>query len=220
MIPEQYTSRLIRVATLSPSTFEVSLTRPAGFTFLPGQHIRFLHQGLQREYTIISAPHEEQIRLCIRHVEDGRFSGILVSAPEGFEFTFTGPHGYFQFVASDRQAVFVATGTGIAPFVAFAQNHVRGFILLHGIPFPAEQYYRELLSNASSLYVPCFSRIAADMPASSSGFRGRVSDYLETELPLGEYDFYLCGKAEMISDSLRIIDDRFPGSTVFTESYD
>ena len=220
MIPEKHTSRLIRATNLSPSTSEVSLTRPAGFTFLPGQRIRFLHQGLQRDYTMISGPQENQIRLCIHHVAGGQFSGILISAPEGTGFTFTGPHGYFQFAASDRQAVFVATGTGIAPFVAFVQNHVSGFILLHGVPDPAEQYYKQQLSHAASLYVPCFSRISGTHDKASTGFHGRVTDYLEAVLPLDVYDFYLCGKPEMISDSLQIIDERFPASKVFTESYE
>jgi hypothetical protein len=50
-------------------------------------------------------------------------------------------------------------------------------------------------------------------------FRGNVTEYLEQHLTPGAYDFYLCGRSEMIRDVTHLIDIRFPESLVFTELF-
>ncbi|RJP77827.1 MAG: hypothetical protein C4522_14085 [Desulfobacteraceae bacterium] len=219
MIHKEYKTELTGVRYLSAATYEASFTRPKNFSFLPGQRIRFSAKTIQRDYTIVSGPQDDRITLCIHHIKDGKFSGIFASTTPGTQFMFTGPHGYFRYFPSDDQAVFIATGTGIAPFVSFVHDHVRGFILLHGITGPSEQYYKEQLISAASLYIPCFSSRLPDRQNTSAGFHGRVTRYLEKNLPSGKYHFYLCGSAGMIADSLPIIDERFPESKVFIESY-
>jgi hypothetical protein len=46
-----------------------------------------------------------------------------------------------------------------------------------------------------------------------------VTDYLQKNLAPGEYDFYLCGRREMIHDVTLLIDERFEGSLIYTEIY-
>jgi ferredoxin-NADP reductase len=219
MMTGEYQTELLGVRYLSAATYEASVTRPKNFSFLPGQRVRFSAKTIHRDYTIVSGPQEDIISLCIRHVRDGKFSGVIASASPGTQFTFTGPHGYFRYFPSEDQAVFIATGTGIAPFVSFVHDHVSDFILLHGITDPSEQYYKEKFTSAASLYIPCFSSGQPDQQNTTACFHGRVTRYLETELPSGKYHFYLCGSAGMIADSLPIIDERFPESKVFIESY-
>jgi NAD(P)H-flavin reductase len=48
---------------------------------------------------------------------------------------------------------------------------------------------------------------------------GRVSDYLEAHLPDGAYDFYLCGRQDMIRDVTLLVDEKFPGSLVYAETF-
>ena len=48
---------------------------------------------------------------------------------------------------------------------------------------------------------------------------GRVTEYLDQHLTPGTYDFYLCGRSEMIRDVTLLIDERFPGSLVYTELF-
>ena len=43
--------------------------------------------------------------------------------------------------------------------------------------------------------------------------------YLEAHLPSGAYDFYLCGKGEMIRDLIHLVDQKFPDSLVYTEPF-
>jgi benzoate/toluate 1,2-dioxygenase reductase component len=70
--------------------------------------------------------------------------------PAGRAFRGDRPLRLFYFQATRRiRSVWVATGTGIAPFVAFVRAGVRGFDLLHGCGPVAELYYRDELSRAA-----------------------------------------------------------------------
>jgi len=106
---------------LSDNTFEAVFSRPSGFEFMAGQRIRLIHGGLERDYSLAGAPDEAVLVLCIRLVAEGRFSPLLSATPVGTAFTFSGPHGYFVLKPSVRPPVFVATGTGVAPFAAMAR---------------------------------------------------------------------------------------------------
>jgi NAD(P)H-flavin reductase len=123
------------------------------------------------------------------------------------------------FRTSDNTPVFVATGTGIAPFVAYQRSGVSGFILLHGVSNEQQMIYRTRLEVHSRRYVPCLGRASRNKTDGSGPFIGRVTDYVNHVLPPGEYDFYLCGRREMIYDVLTVIDDKFTTSRVYTERY-
>jgi ferredoxin-NADP reductase len=112
--------------------------------------------------------------------------------------------------------VFVATGTGIAPFCSMAGSGVNGFILLHGVATPEELYYRAFLQPQAAGYQPCLSE---SRPAAAGHFAGRVTDYLATQLPRRIYDFYLCGRRDMVRDATFVVDERFEGSLVYSEIF-
>ena len=213
------TFELLERNELSGDTFELAMSRPSAFNFLPGQRIRILHGDIERDYSIISTPQDEKISLCVRRVEDGKFSPYLTSANPGQKFIFEGPLGYFTFQSSERPSVFVATGTGLAPFISMARSGVRGFTLLHGVSRSEDSYYEALWEETSDLYVQCLSDTAAQIRDFKNIFGGRVTDYLVHQLPCKPYDFYLCGSGEMIRDAIYIIDELFHGSFVRTEIY-
>jgi benzoate/toluate 1,2-dioxygenase reductase subunit len=214
-----HTSILLDRRRLTERTMEIELTRPSSFDFAAGQRIRFIHHSLERDYSLISTPTDSTLALCVRIVEGGVFSSLLASAPLGRRFSFTGPHGYFTFRPSGRPAVFIATGTGIAPFVSMARSGAAGFILLHGVKAAEDLYYESLFRDRAKRYIPCLSGEWNQAAASAGAFRGRVTDYLERNLPSGVYDFYLCGRLEMVRDVILLVDETFPGSFVFTEIF-
>ena len=210
----QFAARLKERVWLSEKAFQIQLDRPGGFRFLPGQSIRMTNGSLEREYSLAGPPDADLLTLCVRRVPHGPFSSFLAETPLGTLLTFTGPHGYFVFQESPRPPVFVATGTGVAPFSAMAAAGVSGFTLLHGARTAGELYYERHLRAASAQYVACLS--AASVPGC---FAGRVSDWVRDRLPPRAYDFYLCGGREMIRDLTLLADERFPGSTVRTEIF-
>ncbi len=216
--PGTFTARLVRRKWLSEGTFEFELERPPGFSFQPGQAVRMLSAGLERDYSIASGPEESRIALCIRRMAAGFLSPVLAAAELGTPFIFSGPHGFFTYQSSAKPAVFVATGTGVAPFVSMARAGTRGFLILHGVRTAADLCYADTLREGASRYVPCLSCARANQ-VPRDGFHGRATEYLKRLLPPGEYDFYLCGRREMVRDATLLADERFPGSLVFTEIF-
>lgn len=214
-----YRSRILRRRWLCAGTLEIELDRPSGFSFVPGQRIRLFRDRDAREYSLVSAPAESSLLLCVRVVQGGLFTPWLASCPEGSEIDFSRPCGYFVYRRSARPACFVATGTGIAPFVSMARSGLSGFTLLHGVRFPEEVYYRELFEARSAQYVPCLSNAAALQNPAQEFFPGRVTEYAEKVLSGGPFDFYLCGNRDMVRDMTRIVDERFEGSRVFVEVF-
>ena len=212
----RYTTELLERIWLSENTFEIKLNRPPEFEFEPGQRIRLIHENIERDYSLISAPQDTKLELCIRRIEGGAYTPVLADTRIGERLSFSGPHGYFLFYPSERPAVLVATGTGIAPFCAMVRSGLKDFTLLHGISTPDEKYYTALIRGRAKRYVVCLST-GTQLPPEC--FRGRVTDYLKHELPAGAYDFYLCGRSEMIRDAMTIIDDGFKGSLVYTEIF-
>lgn len=201
---------------LSRRTFEIKFNRPSALVFKPGQRMRIHAQSAQRDYTPVSAPQDSEIIFCIRKVDAGFFSPVLSAAAIGLRFEISGPEGYFTFKPSERTPVFVATGAGIAPFCSMVRSGVAGFTLLHGVDNPEDLYYEAELKAAAGLYVPCISR---DYQASTECFRGRVTDYLHRHLPPAAYDFYLCGRREMIRDVTWLVDEKYRDSRVYTETF-
>lgn len=207
---------LIERRWLSQRAFEINLSRPSNLVFKPGQRLRFHHQSAARDYTPVSTPRDPAIVFCIRKVDTGLLTPVLSQAEIGTRFEISGPDGYFTFKPSGRAPVFVATGAGIAPFCSMVRSGVDGFTLLHGVDNPDDLYYAAEFTTAADLYVPCISK---EYPSSGKHFSGRVTDYLQRHLPPAAYDFYLCGRREMIRDVTWLVDEKFLNSHIYTETF-
>jgi benzoate/toluate 1,2-dioxygenase reductase subunit len=255
---QTYTVKLLKRKWLSKKTFEIFLSMSPAFAFKPGQRIRLSLEGQERDYSIVSAPEESELTLCIRMVAGGKLSVLLSVVDTGTSLIVNGPHGYFTYKPSPRPAVFVATGVGIAPFCSMARSGISGFTLLHGVGLPDDLYYASLFRQSARKYIPCLTgptttRTAGGLDFTARGgkrqgrevspslrvepdakhpvretqtkklpantFRGKVTGYLEQHLTPEAYDFYLCGRSEMIRDVTLLVDERFPGSLVYTESF-
>jgi len=221
-VSKAYRAQIIDRRWLSPTTFELGLRRPSAFIFQAGQFIRFrrddITEIMERDYSLIVAPSDPDIRLLVRDTAAGGYSTFLGKTEIGTALEFMGPLGYFTYQSDARPAVFVATGTGIAPFVSMARSGISGFVLLHGVQTAVDLYYEAFFRRLALRYVPCLS-ITTDASSPRDAFHGRVTVFLADRLPPGRYDFYLSGRREMIRDATLIIDDRFSGSRVYSEIF-
>ena len=216
MTPAGFSTPLIHRQWLTDTVVELHFSRPDGFRFEPGQRLRICHDALERDYSLASAPGDPELRLLVRVFPEGRGSTYLSRVESGQPISFYGPRGYFVYRESPRTAVFVATGTGVAPFLSMCRTGVSGFICLHGAKDRAGLLHAAVLEKQATRYVPCLSSSA---DSSSSDFAGRVTDYLGGSLAPGDYDFYLCGHQEMIRDAFQIIDERFEQAHVHSEVF-
>ena len=110
----------------------------------------------------------------------------------------------------------MATGAGIAPFCSMMRSGAAGFTLLHGVDTPDDLFYADEFASAADLYVPCISK---EYQPSKKYFSGRVTDYLKQHLPPAVYDFYLCGRREMIRDVTWLVDEKYINSRIYTETF-
>jgi NAD(P)H-flavin reductase len=127
-----------------------------------------------------------------------------------------GPYGFFLGNAPEATGhplLFIASGTGIAPFHSFVKSFPRtDFRIIHGIREMEEAY--EMADFPRERLHLCTSRDPR------GDFEGRITDYLkETELDT-ESLVYLCGNSQMIYDAMEILHDRgIPQRQIFTEVY-
>ncbi|MFB6219318.1 MAG: ferredoxin--NADP reductase, partial [Halobacteriaceae archaeon] len=86
--------------------------------YLAGQYVGIRYRGTSRAYSLSSSPNRERLELCVRRMPGGRLSPrICEDLSVGDEVTVRGPYG--DLVLGNRSArdvVFLATGTGVAPF--------------------------------------------------------------------------------------------------------
>ena len=213
---ENYSTTLLERRRLSERAIELKLEKPPSFSFKSGQRICLAYKAVERDYSLVSVPSDPDIRLCIRLVPGGIASTALNTASIGSRFSFTGPSGYFTFKPSARPVVFIGTGTGVAPFCSMVRSGATAVTLLHGVTSTAELYYQSIFQSTTKLYVPCLSTV---VESSGDYFQGRVTDYLNSHLAAGRYDFYLCGRREMIRDVTFLVDEKFSGSYIYSEVF-
>jgi ferredoxin-NADP reductase len=199
---------------LTPTVFELTFETDKPFEFQAGQFISCVIPGagpkgrdLRRAYSIASAPEVRPVELCVKVVEEGPGTQYLYKLRPGDTFRGFAPYGDFVYEAkAARHAMFIATGTGIAPFrsMALSQQYrdappVSAECLL-GVRGEEELLYVDDMSRLPSLkWVTAVTRPKDGF----SGFRGRVTDYLRQlgpEFPWLETDYYLCGNGEMIKE--------------------
>ena len=213
------TVELLKRRWLSKNAFEIELSSPTSFEFKAGQTILLIHKSIKRYYSLLSTPNDPNLTLCVQHLPEGQISSALANAEIGFQLNLTGPHGYFTFKPSIRMPVFIATGTGIAPFVSFARSGVTDFALLHQAISADELYYQSYFHKITPKYFACLSEAPVAESSFPNLFGGMVSECIRKNLRPGSYDFYLCGEREMIREVTLLVDEIYPESRVYTEVF-
>jgi ferredoxin-NADP reductase len=118
------TTRLTRSVLLSEQTrhLEFEVLDHSRFGFVAGQWVSLKAnkadgEEITRAYSIASPPDESNhFALCLNRVQDGFMSNFLCDLKPGAELEAQGPFGDFILRPPMRDTIFIATGTGIAPF--------------------------------------------------------------------------------------------------------
>lgn len=241
--------------TESLAVFKVVPDEPVGEGerwFVPGQYVvlgmNHPERGpVRRAMSLVSAPEEGNLlEFYIRYVyepeSDNPLTHLLWPIESGERvFATTKATGRFTLehtvgTGDPRLKIFVAAGTGIAPFVSMIRSRVlreaapdlSGFALLHGASYPEDLGYRREMAEAASLeggrgmhYWTTISR-PHERP-DWHGDAGRVEDYfrperigeLEERLGLGPGGLapsraviYVCGLQGTIGSAIERLIDR------------
>lgn len=172
--------------------------------------------GVNREYSMYSAADDEFIDFLIREIPDGVVSPRLGACKEGDLVEIGGPYG--DFCLSEEQIgtckfVFIATGTGIAPFHSFVESFPDlQYTLFHGVRFENETYDKDD-------YNPNSYKVAVSRPTDSKK-GSRITEMLQKTILETDAIYYLCGNRLMITDAISILRDKgVPGGSIYTETF-
>jgi ferredoxin/flavodoxin---NADP+ reductase len=202
---------------LTEETFSLKLPK-ARFAFKAGQHISLGIKGdyQSREYSIYSGVNDDHLEVLVKEVENGYFTPKLRKLKAGDWVEIHGPFGKFGMESKDTETgkfVFIASGTGIAPFRSIARSYPKiDYTLIHGVRYSKEAYDKD--QYAPGKYILCSSRDA------NGNFQGRLTGYLKNCTFDPNTQFYLCGNSDMIFDALEILKDKgFERDQIHCEVY-
>jgi ferredoxin-NADP reductase len=210
---------VVRRDWLNGEVFVLTCSCPPGFQSQAGQYVSIMHGGEEREYTLLSPPEASVLRFLIKRIEGGKLSGALGDCAPGTVLNISKAKGYLTYRSPDRPVFFVATGVGIAPFVAMVAAGITGYTLIHGARTVSGLFYRQELIAAAKQYIACVSGTLDAETAVPDLQQGYVTQYIERHLQPGLYDFYLCGSRAMITDVTHLLDQRCPDARIYSEAY-
>lgn len=211
----QFTATVTRITDLTHDVREIGLrlVDPDRMAFLPGQFVSFeidrpgARFKMTRAYTIVSPPDDDrEIVLLLNHVERGPGSEYLFSLRAGDDTHFKGPYGAFTASVSQRDALFVAEDTGIAPFRSMLywmaeHDRERTVTLLWGLQRERDVYYLpELEALRGRLSRFSFLVSLANPSSAWTGERAPVAQLVAERIAsVDNLEAYLCGGSAMIA---------------------
>ena len=191
----------------------------APFTFTPGQYATMGLVGpagklVQRPMSISSPPTDlSEYEFFVRLVPGGEFTPLLWKLKVGDPINIKGAKGKFILQDDGRRCLFVASGTGLAPFMSMietllARGEQREINLLHGVSYDYDLAWRERLTAiANDGRLPLWYAGTVSRPAACPnwhGLTGRVESVMEStlddqRLTTDDTTLYLCGNPDMIT---------------------
>ena len=205
------------VEEIAKDVFILSFERR--FNFFPGQIIALSlddNDPAPRLYSICSGTDDREIKILFNIVPGGKLTTLMSELEKGDIIYSSNPYGRFEI--KDEPAVWIANGTGIAPFVSAVLSGYSGEIMLiHGGREESSFYFEEILKNSTNIdYIKCSSSIEK-----KGYYNGRVTKYLSKSdnLPR-ERRYYLCGRTEMVVEASDILISRgIPYNMIESEIY-
>jgi ferredoxin/flavodoxin---NADP+ reductase len=194
-------AHIISNIEIAPSVFVLSFKRE--FTFKAGQVVGLgLSQNDDpRLYSIASGENDNSIRILYNIKPGGQLTPNLAHLKAGEFIWITPPFGNYE--GSSEPAMWIAAGTGIAPFISMQRSGLgNNKVLVHGGRTLESFYFsQELITALGDRYIRCCSQ-----DTGPGLFHGRVTHYLEQHKNLPENQkYYLCGSAEMVVECREIL---------------
>lgn len=208
--------RLSFTEELSSGIFLIGFER--NFDFEAGQVISIAieEDGARRLYSICSGEKEKEVSILYNIIEEGYLTPRLSDLEAGDRIWISKPRG--EFTGNDDPAVWIATGTGIAPFYSMLKSGLASNkILIHGNRYLEQfHFYDFFKSKLGDFYSRCCSA-----EEDNDVYHGRVTAYLEENpLPDPGLKYYLCGSAEMVVETRDILIEKgVPFDRIISEIY-
>ena len=205
----------------APHLFSFRTVRPAGLTFVPGQFVRIGLAGADgtmvwRAYSIVSPPDAPELEFYSIVVPDGPFTQPLARLSVGDAIRVDPTvYGFLRIdrFAPGRDLWLLATGTGIAPFLAMladpdVRQRFEHIVVVHSVRRPAELAYRDELTAWSKdgrlRYLPTLTAESATGCLSGRITQllddGRLEEAAGRPLSVADSRLMICGNPSMIKE--------------------
>ena len=212
--------RVLKRQDITDDLMLMWIEKPEGFTFKAGQYCTIGREGVERAYSIVSAPHEEDIELFLELVPppDGVLTPKLWELDVGDKVSIRPrAKGLFTFKPQLPNQLLVATVTGVVPYISILRDYLKNegdghrFYVLQGASYLDEFTYKdemEVLARQHPeliIYVPTVSRPEEERNRGWTEEKGRVNEIVERYVErygLTPEDtlVYACGHPGMIED--------------------
>ena len=178
--------------------FELQLER-GDVQFEPGACVALFSDSVEsRPYSIAAGTGEDILRFLIRRVPNGIVSNWLAQRKPGDKVQASAPFGWFRpgRAVPGSRSVFIATGTGIAPFLSYLRSNPLQIpeLCLYGVRRQEEAFNLNELQNMGNF------QLALSQEAVNNHFYGRVTGLLEQVPFAADIHYYLCGLDTMIDE--------------------
>lgn len=212
-----FKKQVISVRTVAEGVFVLTFSRD--FSFTAGQVIAIdlVPDGKPRLYSIASGEKESEIEILFDEKPLGSLTPRLSRLKPGDTIYVSKPFGTFKPESSN--CVWIAAGTGIAPFVSVIRSHsAKKCMLIHGGRLDENFYYSQLIEKQldANHYIRCSSQ-----QKDTAHFNGRLTEWLINQQKLPQNSLYcLCGSAEMVVQVRDIlISKSIPFKNIISETY-
>lgn len=225
--PHEATIEEVEVLTRDIRRLRMRLAKDESMDFVPGQFVAFGvkaapgRPGATRCYSLAgererAAEPGGYFDLIVRRVPEGVVSCWVMEASVGTTVTCTGPFGGFGLTDTDRDAVFIAGGSGLSPFFSMLPalrddararaagnpaRRPRRAVLFFGAQTAADLYRVEEL-RAFAREHPWFTfwPVVQDGGGDADSESGLVTEALDRRVEdLSNSDAYICGSPGMIA---------------------
>ena len=206
--PKKQMGRVLSKVLLAEKVYEVDIMLPEVLIYRPGKYIslKVSESGIRRSYSVVGF--EKNVVKLLVDVGPGGVGSVFVeNLSVNDEVEVMGFLGNFFLDWSelgDKKTVyFVATGSGIAPFLPMIReirnrNPELKVVLWWGVRFVRRVYWQDKLKELKNNWSNFNFEIYVSRPESEwSGNVGRVGDKLD-EVETNDTSWYLCGSTEMI----------------------
>lgn len=228
MASKRFDSKLMQKKQLTDVVFEYVFSAPEDFTFVPGQFVSVAVQDiLRRSYSILEVKNST-FTLVVDISPGGPGSQFFENVKEGDITDILGPVGFFAYKKTPLKKVFVATGTGIVPFIPMIKELLQEqpeteIEVYFGTRFKKENfaysYLDEYLNQMNGKIIRCISKLEEE--STEECVRGRVTKVIPEQITdFSNTEFYLCGVSQMVIDMEALLHEKqVPEENIIFEKY-
>ncbi|MCA8030976.1 2Fe-2S iron-sulfur cluster binding domain-containing protein [Burkholderia cepacia] len=205
--PAAQAGRVHSVEQIAEETVRLEVDVDEPISFLPGQYVRMKPEGQTdwRSYSMANESGQTRLVFYIRIVPGGLFSTWLSSAAApGAAIEVSAPRGSFFLRGDDRPRLFVAGGTGLAPFLAMLRAIGNGSYrsvptrLLVGVRTGKHLFANDEIEQLKSEFPELEVQYAAESDAPPGCHQGYGTDLISQVSVDPRTQVYLCGPPPMV----------------------